>query len=95
MFWNLAGGRNGNAPKPVTAETEGTALVSGYSQAMLKVFLDDGVFEEPDDEEDLVEVEMEDSDSEPTVKKVKKFDPLSTVKKAIGHRSYEMLKVID
>ncbi|KAK5180773.1 hypothetical protein LTR16_010465, partial [Cryomyces antarcticus] len=51
VFWNLAGGpsvqglgswEDTTVPKPVTAEQEGTALVSGYSQAMMKMFLDEG-----------------------------------------------------
>ena len=72
IFWNLAGGRagfedlslasdatDGAAPKPVTAAEEGTALVSGYSQGMLKVFLDSGTFDDPD-----VEVEEEEEEEE-------------------------------
>ncbi|KAK5699832.1 hypothetical protein LTR97_005963 [Elasticomyces elasticus] len=106
IFWNLAGGRAGYsqygagmhggddvAPKPVTAADEGTALVSGYSQGQLKMFLDNGQFDEPEDE--VVEEEAKDGD-EVVVKKVKaKQDPLATVKKAISHAAYRMLKVVD
>lgn len=116
VFWNLAGGRagyssyygwdqSGNpiAPKPVTAHMEGVALVSGYSQAMLKVFLDDGVFEDKEDEkpktgvavkhklseedDDLVEVEK--------VVKRQRIDPMGIMKKAISHKGFDMLKVVD
>ena len=114
IFWNLAGGRasvsdkNKTAPKPVTAADEGTSLVSGYSQAQMKMFLDNGQFEDPGDEETVEMQEGEgdgdgdgdgDDDDEAVLveKKVKKAkqDPLATVKKAIGHGAYRMLKVVD
>ncbi|KAL6862609.1 hypothetical protein ACO1O0_002845 [Amphichorda felina] len=101
VFWNLAGGRDGMAPKPVTTTDEGTSLVSGYSQGMLKVFLENGGFEEPEAEEepdDDAIVVSKDEDGEVTAQpapKKAKMDPLMTVKKAIGHTSYEMLKVMD
>jgi hypothetical protein len=111
VFWNLAGGRHGysswgepTVPKPVTAEQPGTAIVSGYSQAMLKVFLDGGGFEELDEEEETVEVKEvenngEDGEEEDLVdvqiRKKVKMDPMSTVKKAIGHKAYDMLRVVD
>ena len=59
IFWNLASGNRYNfptphakgfdadeysAPKPVTKEVEGTMIVGGYSQAMMKMFLEDGTF---------------------------------------------------
>lgn len=105
VFWNLAGGRAGvtgqgdpTAPKPVTAADEGTSLVSGYSQGMLKVFLDNGSFEDPEAEEELVETVVAGDDDEEEivqVKKKQKVDPMSTLRKAISHKSYSMLKVID
>ncbi|KAH9885675.1 hypothetical protein F4778DRAFT_760091 [Xylariomycetidae sp. FL2044] len=100
VFWNLAGGRSGVAPKPVTAEQEGTAMVSGYSQGMLKVFLDNGSFEDPD-EEGEVEVKTADAEDDEAVvvvesqAKKRKIDPMSTLKKAIGHKAYDPLKVMD
>ncbi|KND90044.1 Uncharacterized protein TOPH_05356 [Tolypocladium ophioglossoides CBS 100239] len=106
VFWNLAGGRAGylgrggdaTAPKPVTVTEEGTSLVSGYSQGMLKVFLDSGSFEEPEEEsEDEVVVtkgQGDDVTAEPPRRKTKE-DPLATVKKAIGHKAYGMLRVMD
>lgn len=91
VFWNLAGGRGGGiVPKPVTVADEGTCLVSGYSQGMLKVFLDGGGFGEVDEE---VEV---DSDSEEVhVRKKARKDPIGIMRKAISHRAYLMLKVLD
>ncbi|KAL9477430.1 hypothetical protein ACSS6W_007271 [Trichoderma asperelloides] len=119
VFWNLAGGRAGyfgdedeedeegdeTAPKPVLAEEPGTALVSGYSQAMLKVFMDNGMFgegemKEDEDEQGEGEGEGEDGEQEESTvkmskKKKKKINPLMTVKKAISHKGYTMLEVLD
>lgn len=110
VFWNLAGGRAGvtgvgdpTAPKPVTADTEGTALVSGYSQGMLKVFLDGGGFEDPEleeeaeDEEELVVVTKDGEDVEALEQpnKKRKRDSLDVVKRAVNHMAYSMLKVVD
>ncbi|KAK4540880.1 hypothetical protein LTR36_008822 [Oleoguttula mirabilis] len=102
IFWNLAGGRAGYdsdddggddaAPKPVTASEEGTALVSGYSQGQLKMFLDNGQF---DDAEDEVVTEEGEDDSVTVKKQKPKDDPLATVRKAISHEAYRMLRVVD
>jgi len=102
IFWNLAGGRAGYgegsagdpvAPKPVTADEEGTALVSGYSQGQMKMFLENGQFGE--DEEEVVEEVVEGEDEIVQVKKKVKMDPLIIMRKAISHQAYEMLKVVD
>jgi hypothetical protein len=100
VFWNLAGGRAGVtgygdpiAPKPVTAEEQGVAMVGGYSQGMLKVFMDKGMFED-DEEEVVMEEETEDGVVEVVKKKVK-LDPVGLMKKAIGHKAYDMLEVVD
>ena len=111
VFWNLAGGRAGygsttfdnsasreTAPKPVTAAEEGIALVSGYSQGQMKMFLDNGSFEDPEAEAEEVVDEREGEDGEIVVeKKAKKGkqDPLAVVRKAISHAAYRMLKVVD
>ncbi|KAK8074999.1 hypothetical protein PG997_009662 [Apiospora hydei] len=116
VFWNLAGGRAGYngwggwdadpvAPKPVTANQEGTAIVSGYSQGMLKVFLDGGSFDDDAEEEEKEEEPVfETTDTEDGVEvvaeaqrpvKKQKMDPMSTMKRAIGHKAYDMLKIID
>ncbi|PKS13285.1 hypothetical protein jhhlp_000056 [Lomentospora prolificans] len=95
VFWNLAGGRGGGTPKPVTADENGTTLVSGYSQGMLKVFLDGGGFEDPEAEDSAVAME-ETEDGVEIVKVAKeKMDPLVLVKKAISHKAYSMLQVVD
>ncbi|KAL7954874.1 hypothetical protein V8C34DRAFT_261345 [Trichoderma compactum] len=102
VFWNLAGGRaSGTAPKPVLAGEAGTALVSGYSQGMLKVFMDNGMFEAEEEEGGEVDVNDEDEDEDmveiTATEKAKKakMNPLATVKKAISHKAYDMLKVMD
>ncbi|KLU85417.1 hypothetical protein MAPG_04443 [Magnaporthiopsis poae ATCC 64411] len=106
VFWNLAGGRAGvtgfgdpTAPKPVTADTEGTALVSGYSQGMLKVFLDGGGFEDPElEEEEEPVVVTKDEGAVETLEqpnKKRKRDPLDVVKRAVNHKAYSMLRVVD
>ncbi|MCJ1290447.1 hypothetical protein MMC34_001985 [Xylographa carneopallida] len=100
VFWNLNGGGGSNetvAPRPVMSGTEGTMLVSGYSQGLLKMFLEDGHF----DEEAEVEVEdedVEDEDAEGMVQvraKKRKVDPMVGLRKAVGHKAYSMLKVVD
>lgn len=102
IFWNLAGGGSGRgdpvAPKPVKTTDEGTAIVSGYSQGMLKVFLDNGSLEGADeegDEDEDMEIINEDGEVVEKARKKPKIDPLSTVKKAISHKAYDMLKVVD
>lgn len=89
IYWNLAG--SGRGPKPVTTEDAGVAMVSGYSQAMLKVFLEDGGFEDPEVDGDL---EVVGKDGETRTEK-KKLDIMTTVKKVVGHKSYAMLEVVD
>ena len=92
VFWNLAAEKT---DKPVTMEDSETALVSGYSQGMLRAFLEGGAFEEG---EELVEeeIEVEGEDGMTEVRKVKKkIDPLTVVKKAVEHKAYSMLEVVD
>ncbi|KAJ4286049.1 hypothetical protein N0V90_013396 [Kalmusia sp. IMI 367209] len=86
IFWNLAAD---STSKPVTMGDENTALVSGYSQGMLKIFLDGGGFEV---EESIVEKE---EDGLVTLEAKKKPDQLSLVKKAVSHKAYSMLQVVD
>ena len=98
VFWNLAGGRHGIAPKPVTTDETGVALVSGYSQGMLKVFMDKGLFGEEDDEVIEMVDKVEDDEGLVTVEKIvkkQKLDPMATVRKAISHAAYSMLEVVD
>ena len=91
VFWNLNGERT---DKPVTNEDQNTALVSGYSQGMLKVFLDGGGFEE-EGEETIVEEQVVGEDGMTEVKVKTKIDPMTLVKKAVSHKAYDMLEVVD
>jgi hypothetical protein len=112
IFWNLAYGRgysyydqdDGSRPKPVESDEPGTALVSGYSQAQMKMFLDGGRFDELEVEEEVKDEDISpknkgdvDSDGfvDIHVAQKQKMDPLSVVKKAISHPAYQMLKVFD
>jgi len=109
IFWNLAGGRAGfgnadiaagdsTAPKPVTVEEKGVALVSGYSQAMMKIFLDGGQLKDVENDEEVVDADLDGGEEglvAVTKTKNTKMDPLSTVKKAISHKAYSMLSVVD
>lgn len=96
VFWNLAGHRE-NASKPVGAEEPGTALVSGYSQGQLKMFLDGGNFEDLEVEETVEDAEGDEDDDlvDVRVSKKQKIDPFAVVKRAISHPAYAMLKVVD
>jgi hypothetical protein len=105
VFWNLAGGRSYGwdgeedvVGKPVVAEEPGTALVSGYSQGQLKMFLDGGKFEDLEEEVEDVDMDAASGDEDMVdvrVSKKQKVDPLITVKRAISHPAYAMLKVVD
>ncbi|KAK9802304.1 hypothetical protein SCARD494_00237 [Seiridium cardinale] len=91
IFWNLASGRNnGAAPKPVTADEDNTTLVNGYSQGQLKMFLENGSFE--DEPEEIVE---KDEDGAVAVDTKKSMDPAAVMREAISHEAYRMLKVVD
>jgi hypothetical protein len=106
IFWNLAGGRavpdasdssttSTAAPKPVQAHEQNTALVSGYSQGQLKMFLAEGSFEDPEGEEEEVVDEVDEDGDVVVGKAKKKRDTLEVVRKAIGHEAYRMLRVVD
>jgi hypothetical protein len=97
VFWNLTA-RRGRRAAPVTKQTKGACLVSGYSAAMVKVFLDGGGLgaEEKAEEEIEEVVETEGGELETVTVKVKKvMDPLAIMRKAIGHESFDALKVHD
>lgn len=87
VFWNLAAGR---ISKPVTMEDQNTVLVSGYSQYMLKVFLNRGNFEFQ-----MNHKGTEAEDGIVDVTEQSKADQLSFVKWAVSHKAYAMLKVVD
>ncbi|KAF2032240.1 hypothetical protein EK21DRAFT_61245 [Setomelanomma holmii] len=90
IFWNLAGTKT---DKPATMDDVDTALVSGYSQGMLKALMETGAL---DEEDELVEEAVEGDGGMTEVWKVKKkIDPVTVVKKAVAHKAYDMLEVLD
>lgn len=92
IFWNLAATAT---EKPVTVDDSDTALVSGYSQGMLKAFLESGAFE---DVEKVVEEDIEGEGGEEymtEVKKVNRMEPMDLVRKAVENEAYGMLEVVD
>jgi hypothetical protein len=84
IFWNLAGREAG---VPVKANEPGTALISGYSQAQMKIFIDEGAFDD------------EPIDSNATlmggVKAKARMDGQQVMSKAISHKGFAMLQVYD
>jgi hypothetical protein len=91
IFWNLA---SHNTEKPTTMDDVDTAIVSGYSQGMLKAFLESGALNNDENVvEEIIEAGEEGLTEVRTVKK--KIDPLTVVKKAVNHKAYEMLEVVD
>ena len=91
VYWNLQGAQGA---KPVKADWEGVALMSGFSSNMLKVFMDNGEVEE----EEVVEMEENGELEEGIVvlKKTKeKMSPEEMMKKALNRPSYATLVVVD
>lgn len=64
---------------PVTITDEGTALIGGFSGNLLKIFLEGAEFEK--------EWEM--------VKDTPKMTPIDTMRKAIDHERFNVLRVVD
>ena len=100
VFWNLAASLSFSsshtsvAPKPVTSDTEGTALLSGYGPGMLKMFMGEGEGDEADDDKETT-VETKDEVGLETAGKGERHNPMSPVERAISHKAYSMLKVVD
>ena len=88
VYWNLAGELE---TTPVEAERKGVALMSGYSPAMMKVFMGEDVEETPDDDTVVVDEKGEE------IKLIQKpkMTPLSIMKRALEKPSYDGLMVVD
>ncbi|KAJ7201646.1 hypothetical protein GGX14DRAFT_524263 [Mycena pura] len=81
VYWNLSS----YTTMEVLAERKGVALISGFSPAMLKIFMGEEEASDASDE-DAVSVK----------EKVKaEFNPLNIMKKALSKPSYADLKVVD
>ncbi|KAH9863063.1 hypothetical protein IAQ61_009338 [Plenodomus lingam] len=93
IFWNLA---SSATEKPVTVDDSDTALVSGYSQGMLRAFLESGAF---DSVEEYIEEEIGGEEGEQGMTKVmnvkSKMEPMDLVRKSVENKAYGMLEVVD
>jgi len=91
VYWNLAGALE---TVPVEAERKGVALMSGFSPAMMKVFMGE---EDADDEgldDDTVMVDEQGEEIKPAPRK-QEMTPLSVMRRALGMKSYDNLVVMD
>jgi len=88
VYWNLAGELQTTL---VEAEREGVALMSGFSPAMMKVFMGEDVEETLDD--DTVIVDAKGEEIKPPQKP--KMTPSSIMKRALEMPSYDGLIVAD
>ncbi|OAA55727.1 hypothetical protein ISF_07832 [Cordyceps fumosorosea ARSEF 2679] len=89
VFWDLSG----NSTTPVTVTDEGTALVIGNSQALLKMFMD-GTSWRGEDNGDVA-TRDEEGDGDTVVVETAETTPRSILDKAIGHPANSMLKAYD
>lgn len=88
VYWNLAGELQ---TTPVGAERKGVALMSGFSPAMMKVFMNEDVEEPLDDDTVLVDENGE----EVKLPRKPEMTPLSIMKRALENPSYDGLIVSD
>jgi hypothetical protein len=98
VYWNLC---TDAGARPVTGDTDNTVLVSGYSQGLLRGFMESGGFdaevEDDAEEADAVEV-TRDADGDVTgeqPKKKRRIDPTAGLKRAVEHPAYRGLRVVD
>lgn len=93
VYWNLQGARGA---KPVKADWEGVAVMSGFSSNMLKTFMESGAVEEEDAVEEVEEnVELEDGVVVVQKKAKAKMTPEDVMKKALNKPSYATLVAVD
>ena len=91
VYWNLA---NRLETMPVEAERKGVALMSGFSPAMMKVFMGEDADAEEAMDDDMVMVDEQGEEIKPSPQK-QEMTPLSIMKKALGMASYDKLVVLD
>jgi Domain of unknown function (DUF2828) len=90
VYWNLAGQLE---TVPVEAERKGVALMSGFSPAMMKVFMGEDVDETLDD--DTVMIDEQGEEIKPSPMRKQKMTPLSIMVRALGMASYDGLVVLN
>jgi hypothetical protein len=88
VYWNLAGQLE---TVPVEAERKGVALMSGFSPAMMKVFMGEDADETVDDDTVMVDEQGEEIKA-PTRKQ--EMTPLSIMNRALGLASYDNLVIM-
>lgn len=88
VYWNLAGELE---TAPVEAERKGVALMSGFSPAMMKVFMGEDAEETLDDDTVMVDEQGE----EIKLPQKPEMTPLSIMKRALEKSSYDGLIVLD
>lgn len=110
VFRNLDAGLLGvsgaGVPKTAVQDQKGVVMVTGYSQALLKMFLDDGQFGGAETETEtgkgakgakqatLVEVKGED-DFLAVKTETKQMESMTMLRRPISHEDYGILKVVD
>ncbi len=93
VYWNLAGELQ---TVPVEAERKGVGLMSGFSPAMMKVFMGEDEEEEVlDDDTVMVDEQGEEVKPEPARRKQQEMTPLSVMMRALGMASYDNLVILD
>ncbi|KAH9980089.1 hypothetical protein BGW80DRAFT_1164024, partial [Lactifluus volemus] len=90
VYWNLAGELE---TVPVEADRKGVGLMSGFSPAMMKVFMGEDVEEDVLDD-DTVMVDEQGEEVKPAARK-QEMAPLSIMKHALEMASYDKLVVLD
>jgi len=91
VYWNLAGQLE---TVPVEAERKGVALMSGFSPAMMKVFMGEDAGKETLDD-DTVMVDEQGEEIKPPPMRKQEMTPLSIMVRALGMASYDHLVVLD
>ena len=91
VYWNLTQHRRGRTPYSVDKNEVGTALVTGFSPNMFKLFMD-GEQVVPDAVEDSPSAAA--SDQTPKVEKARR-DPLDVMHAALNKPSFAGLRVLD
>ncbi|KIR68557.1 hypothetical protein I314_00978 [Cryptococcus bacillisporus CA1873] len=95
VYWNLASRAEG-APKPTKSDIQGVTLFSGFSGALMKFFLGDGVEDDAlGSQFEAIEIGKEGESSVSSEKERKKPNPLEQVHRAISGQHFAGLKVVD
>ncbi|KAJ3553256.1 hypothetical protein NP233_g12688 [Leucocoprinus birnbaumii] len=91
VFWNLMGQQVtfSGATVEVESDRKGVAMMSGFSPAMMKVFMGEAEEEEGEEWSEVTK------DGDVVEKKEDEFTPINIMKKALYKKSYDGLVVVD